>query len=73
MSIVDDVGFQRFVAALEPRYKVPSRKYMTEIVLRKINVAIKQELMKKLHTPGVEYYSFTKMDGTFVKHCSKLG
>ena len=59
ISVVEDVGFLRFVGALEPRYKVPSRKYMTETVLNKINVGIKGELMKKLHAPGVEYYSFT--------------
>ena len=59
VSLVEDVGFIRFVAALEPRYKVPSRKYMTEIVLKKINMGMKEELLKKLHAPGVEYYSFT--------------
>jgi len=61
MSVVEDIGFLRFVAALEPRYKVPSRKYMIETVLRKINVGIKKEL-KKLYAPGTEYYSFT-IDG----------
>ena len=29
VSVVEHVGFQRFVATLEPRYNVPSRKYMT--------------------------------------------
>ena len=51
ISVVEDIGFLRFVGALEPRYKVPSRKYMTEIVLNKINVRIKGELIKKLHAP----------------------
>ena len=59
LSLVEDIGFVRFVAALEPRYKVPSRKYMTEIVLKKINMGMKEKLLKKLHAPGVEYYSFT--------------
>ena len=59
ISLVKDIGFLRFVAALEPRYKEPSRKYITETVLKKINVGMKEELMKKLHAPGVEYYSFT--------------
>ena len=53
ISMVEDVGFLRFVGTLEPRYKVPSRKYMTETVLNKINMGIKGELMKKLHAPGV--------------------
>ena len=35
ISLVKDVGFVRFAAALEPKYKVPSRKYMTEIVLKR--------------------------------------
>ena len=38
---------------------MPSRKYMTKTVLRKIYMGIKEELVKKLHAPGVEYYSFT--------------
>ena len=58
ISVVD-VYFLRFVGALEPRYEVPSRKYVTETVLRKIDVGIKAEVMKKLHAPGIEYYSFT--------------
>ena len=36
VSVVEDVGFLRFVAALEPRYNVPSRKYMTETVLESL-------------------------------------
>ena len=59
ISLVEDIGFLRFIAALEPRYKVPSRKYITETVLKMINVGMKEELMKKLHALGVEYYSFT--------------
>lgn len=27
-SIVEDVGFRRFVAKLEPRYTLPGRKYL---------------------------------------------
>lgn len=30
MSVVEDEGFQAFVKALDPRYKLPSRKKMTE-------------------------------------------
>ena len=32
---------------------------MTETILRKIDIGIKEELMKKLHARGIEYYSFT--------------
>ena len=59
ISVVEDVGFLQFVGVLEPRYKVPSRKYVIETVLRKIDVGIKSELMKKLHAPSIENYSFT--------------
>jgi len=62
--VVEDVGFLTFVAALEPRYKVPSRECMKETVLKKINVGLKQELTKKLHAPGVECYSLLQMDRT---------
>ena len=54
--MIEDVGFIRFVGALEPRYKVPSRKYVTESIIFKINYGVKQELRKRLHAP---YYSFT--------------
>ena len=47
ISLIEDIGFLKFVTALEPRYKVPSR-YITETVLKKINVGMKEELMKKL-------------------------
>ncbi|XP_051982267.1 zinc finger BED domain-containing protein 4-like [Xyrauchen texanus] len=33
MSVVEDEGFQAFVKALDPRYKLPSRKKMTETYL----------------------------------------
>ena len=36
ISLVEDIEFFRFVTALEPRYKVPSRKYITETVLKRL-------------------------------------
>ena len=59
MSIVEDMGFRRFVNILEPKYNLPSRKYITETVIHKIYTGIKEELHKLVHAPGVEYYSFT--------------
>ena len=35
-SVVEDLGFIRFVTALEPRYSLPSRQYLTSKVLPKI-------------------------------------
>lgn len=59
MSIVEDMGFRRFVTVLEPKYNLPSRKYVTETVIQKIHSGIKEELQKLVHSPGVEYYRFT--------------
>ena len=59
MSIVEDMGFRRFVNILEPKYNLPSRKYITETVIHKIYTGIKDELHKLVHAPGIEYYSFT--------------
>ena len=36
ISIVEDVGFKRLVNTLEPKYNLPSRKYVTETILHKI-------------------------------------
>ena len=38
---------------------MPSRKYVTEIILHKIYTGIKKELFKLVHAPDVEYFSFT--------------
>ena len=59
ISMLADVGFIRFVSALEPRYKVPSRKYVIESIIYKINLGVKEELRKRVHASGVKYYSFT--------------
>ena len=56
-SIVEDVGFVRFVTALEPRYSLPSRKYLTSTILPQIyneTVTSVQELMT-----AVDFFSFT--------------
>ena len=59
ISIIEDMGFTRFVNTLEPKYNLPSRKYITETVMHKIYSGIKQELHKLVHAPGIEYYSLT--------------
>ena len=57
--IVEDPGFISFVKSLEPRYKIPSRKYFTEKVFLKIIKGVKVEVDKILHSPNVKHYSFT--------------
>ena len=59
ISIVEDIGFNCFVKALEPRYSIPSRKYFSETVIPRIHDGVKAELMKKVHSSGVTAYSFT--------------
>ena len=61
MSIVRDPGSIRFVKCLEPCYKIPGRKYVSDTVLPKIINRVKAELAKRLHTPemDVKQYSFT--------------
>ena len=33
LSVVQDRGFKRLVSKLEPRYKIPGRKYLTDVAL----------------------------------------
>jgi hypothetical protein len=33
LSVVENCGFQRLMALLAPKYKIPSRKYFTETSL----------------------------------------
>ena len=44
MSVVEDMGFRRFVNVLERKYNLPSRKYVTETVIQKIHSGTKEEL-----------------------------
>jgi hypothetical protein len=43
-SIVEDNGFVRLVNILEPRYKLPSRKYLVETVLPKMKAGFHVEV-----------------------------
>ncbi len=33
LSVTEDIGFKRLIAHLEPRYKLPQRKYFTDVAL----------------------------------------
>ena len=59
ISIVEDIGFNCFVKALEPQYSIPSRKYFSETVIPRIHDGVKAELMNSVHSSGVTAYSFT--------------
>ena len=48
LSVAKDVGFNRVLRALEPRYNCPSRKYFTECVIPKVRSGMKEEVSKHL-------------------------
>ncbi len=56
-SIVEDSGFKALIKSLEPRYSLPSRRYITEtvipIITEEITVKVEAELAQ------VQYLSFT--------------
>ena len=56
-SIVEDIGFIRLMKAIEPRYKLPSRKYMAETIIPSINNGIQKMVEKEIAL--VEWFSFT--------------
>ena len=43
-SIVDDEGFINLIRQLEPRYTIPSRKYIIEKVVMKIYMDLKEKV-----------------------------
>ncbi|XP_070408968.1 zinc finger BED domain-containing protein 4-like [Nothobranchius furzeri] len=48
MSIVEDQGFQQFVRALDPKYKLPGRKKLTETVLVNMFTECKEKVRASL-------------------------
>ena len=46
LSVTEDVGFNRVLKTLEPRYNCPSRKYFTDSVIPKICNGMKEEVSK---------------------------
>ena len=57
LLVVTDVGFTSLVQTIEPRYKMPSRKYFTDNVLPKIKESIDVKLAQLLK--DVEFLSLT--------------
>ena len=56
-SVVEDMGFIWLVKALEPRYTVPSRKYLIEKVLPAVHYDVMSKVREKIE--NVDYFSFT--------------
>ena len=57
LSIIDDRGFRSVLQALEPRYNLPSRRYITENILPHIHSGIMTQVQSQ--TAGAEWFSFT--------------
>lgn len=56
-SIVEDQGFIRYSRAMEPRYCLPTRRYITETVIPKLKDDVTSKV--KAAITGVEFFSFT--------------
>ena len=54
---MDDFGFSRLIHEIEPRYSLPSRKYITENILPQIHSGVKAAVLLEL--AGVCFFSFT--------------
>ena len=57
LSVVNDIGFTRLLQTVERKYKIPSRKYLTNNVLPKIKETINTKLVQLLK--DVEFLSST--------------
>lgn len=57
LSIVNDTGVTRLMNAIEPRYHIPSRKYLTETVLPEIRCDVRDKVKEEIK--GVSWLSFT--------------
>lgn len=57
LSVIDNVGFCHLVNVLEAKYKIPSHRHVTDIVLPQIHVAVKKHVMSMLH--DIKAISFT--------------
>ena len=56
-SVVEDPGFIRLVSVLEPRYVIPSRKYLVDKVLPTVHSDVTSWVKNEIET--VSYFSFT--------------
>ncbi|XP_067283555.1 zinc finger BED domain-containing protein 4-like [Pseudorasbora parva] len=57
LSEVENVGFMRLLHVLEPRYDVPSRRYMTDTELPKLHDSVKKHIHSLLQASSS--FSFT--------------
>ena len=70
-SVVNDTGFVNLLKVLEPRYNIPSHKYFTETVIKKIYDDIKSIVAKEV--ADISYLGFTtNIWSTDLNSCSLL-
>ena len=48
-SIVEDVGFQRLMHVIEPRYKIPSRRFFTENMISDLHQKVRQAIQQQIN------------------------
>ena len=56
-SVIEDPGFVRLLRVLEPRYVIPSRKYLVDKVLPTVHSDVTSWVKNEIET--VSYFSFT--------------
>jgi len=56
-SVVEDVGFCRLMAELEPRYVLPSQRYFSEVIIPGIHASVKYHISELLKS--TDYVSVT--------------
>lgn len=69
LSIVSDAKFVCLVSTLEPRYQIPSRKYITDKIIPDIAGDVRAKVEGAMH--GVKWFSFTSDTG--ISNDSLLG
>lgn len=58
LSIVDNVGFRRLMNLLEPKYEIPSRRHVTDVMLPQLHNTVKKHITNMLQE-DIKAISFT--------------
>nr|XP_034192172.1 zinc finger BED domain-containing protein 1-like [Osmia lignaria] len=66
LSIVNDIGFQEFVNELNPRYSLPSRPTVTNVLIPKMYEETKKKITIILNTVNVARESYLTVTGHFI-------
>ena len=58
-SVVEDVGFKRLVSSLDPPYKLPGRRYFTDVCLPELYMTIYRHIESLMEDDNITSISFT--------------